>query len=83
MGKPADLAVWVLHENPGWDIDRVHAAMNGTPNQKVDLAHPIPVLILYGTAIVTEDGIVYFYDDIYRHDAALVKVLAKGYPYPG
>ena len=57
--------------------------MNGTPNQKVDLAHPIPVLILYGTAIVTEDGIVYFYDDIYRHDAALVKVLAKGYPYPG
>ena len=30
----------------------------------------------------TEDGIIHFYDDIYGHDAALEKVLAKGYPYP-
>jgi murein L,D-transpeptidase YcbB/YkuD len=83
LEKPADLAVWVLHENPGWDLDRVRAAMDGTPNQQVNLAHPIPVLILYGTAIVTEDGIVHFYDDIYGYDAALEKALAKGYPYPG
>jgi len=32
---------------------------------------------------VLEDGLVHFYDDIYGHDAALEKVLAKGYPYPG
>ena len=83
LEKPADLAVWVLRENPGWDMDRIHAAMNGTPNQQVNLAHPIPVLILYGTVIVAEDGIVHFYDDIYGHDAALEKALAKGYPYPG
>jgi murein L,D-transpeptidase YcbB/YkuD len=31
---------------------------------------------------VLEDGLVHFYDDIYRHDAALQQVLAKGYPYP-
>jgi L,D-transpeptidase YcbB len=83
LEKPADLAVWVLHKNPGWDMDRVRAAMNGTPNQQVNLAHPIPVLIVYGTAVVTEDGIVHFYDDIYGHDAALEKALAQGYPYPG
>jgi murein L,D-transpeptidase YcbB/YkuD len=83
LEKPADLAVWVLRDNPGWDLNRVRAAMNGSPNQQVNLAHPIPVLILYGTVIVTEDGIVHFYDDIYGHDAALEKVLAKGYPYPG
>jgi murein L,D-transpeptidase YcbB/YkuD len=29
---------------------------------------------------VLEDGAVYFYDDIYGHDASLEKVLAKGYP---
>ena len=75
--------MWVLHENPGWDMDRVRAAMNEAPNQLVNLAHPIPVLIVYGTAIVTEDGIVHFYDDIYGHDASLEKVLANGYPYPG
>jgi murein L,D-transpeptidase YcbB/YkuD len=83
LEKPADLAVWVLRANSGWDMDRVRLAMDGTPNQQVNLTHPIPVLILYGTAIVTEDRIVHFYDDIYGHDAALEKVLAKGYPYPG
>jgi murein L,D-transpeptidase YcbB/YkuD len=83
LENPADLAVWVLRDNPGWDINRVRGAMNGSPNQQVNLAHRIPVLIVYGTVIVNEDGIVHFYDDIYGHDAALEKVLAKGYPYPG
>jgi L,D-transpeptidase YcbB len=83
LEKPADLAVWVLRDNPGWGMDRVRAAMNGSSKQQVDLAHPIPVLIVYGTVIVNEDGLVHFYDDIYGHDAALEKVLAKGYPYPG
>ena len=83
LERPADVAVWVLRDNPGWDMDHVRAAMNGTATQQVNLAHPIPVLILYATVIVTEDGQVHFYDDIYGHDAALEKVLAKGYPYPG
>jgi murein L,D-transpeptidase YcbB/YkuD len=83
LEKPADVAVWVLRNNPGWDMDRVRAAMNGSTTQQVNLARPIPVLIVYGTAIVTEDGIVHFYDDIYGHDAALEKVLQKGYPFPG
>jgi L,D-transpeptidase YcbB len=82
LEKPADLAVWVLRDNPGWSMDRVRAAMNETANQQVNLAHPIPVFIVYGTVIVTEDGLVHFYDDIYGHDAALEKVLKKGYPYP-
>jgi murein L,D-transpeptidase YcbB/YkuD len=83
LERPADLAVWVLRNNPGWNMDRVQAAMNATTTQQVNLTHPIPVLILYATVIVTEDGAVHFYDDIYGHDAALEKVLEKGYPYPG
>jgi murein L,D-transpeptidase YcbB/YkuD len=83
LEKPADLAVWVLRDNPGWNMDHVRAAMNGSETQQVNLVHPIPVLILYATVIVTEDGQVHFYDDIYGHDASLEKVLAKGYPYPG
>jgi len=83
LEKPADLAVWVLQDNPGWDMDRVRGAMNGEPNQQVNLVRPLPVLIVYGTVVVAEDGIVHFYDDIYGHDTALEKVLAKGYPYPG
>ncbi|HTR24286.1 MAG TPA: L,D-transpeptidase family protein [Terriglobales bacterium] len=82
LERPADLAAWVLRDNPGWTPDRIRAAMNGTTTQQVNLTHPIPVLILYGTVIVLEDGVVRFYDDIYGHDGDLEKVLAKGYPYP-
>lgn len=82
LEKPADLAVWVLRNNPGWNRDHVHAAMNAATTQQVNLVRPIPVMILYATVIVREDGLVRFYDDIYGHDAALEKVLEKGYPYP-
>ena len=83
LERPADLAAWVLRDNPGWNPERIRAAMNGEATQQVNLVHPIPVLILYATVIVLEDGQVHFYDDIYGHDASLEKVLAKGYPYPG
>ena len=82
LGKPAELAAWVLRDNPGWTPERIHAAMNGATTQQVNLAHPIPVLIVYATVIVLEDGQVHFYDDIYHHDAELEKALAQGYPYP-
>lgn len=83
LERPADMAAWVLRDNPGWNIERIRAAMNGEKTQQVNLAHSIPVLIVYGTAVVQEDGLVHFYDDIYGHDVALEKVLEKGYPYPG
>ena len=82
LERPADLAAWVLRNNPGWTPERIRAAMSGTTTQQVNLTHPIPVLILYATVIVLDDRVVHFYDDIYGHDASLDKVLAKGYPYP-
>ena len=82
--KPAELTAWVLRNNAGWDLERVKQSMNsGKDNQQVNLTKPIPVLILYGTAIVNEAGDVLFFDDIYGLDVDLEKVLAKGYPYPG
>ena len=82
LEKPAELAAWVLRDNPGWTPERIREAMSGTTTQQVNLAHPIPVLIVYATVIVLEDGQVHFYDDIYSHDTELEKALAQGYPYP-
>jgi len=83
LERPADMAAWVLRDKPGWTPEKIHAAMtNGPDAQQVNLPHPIPVLIVYATVVVLDDGLVHFYDDIYGHDAALQKVLAKGYPYP-
>ena len=80
--KPDELAAWALQGIPGWDLARVRAAMqSGKDNVRVNLAKPIPVLILYGTAVTDDDGSVRFFDDIYGHDTTLRKALAKGYPY--
>lgn len=81
---PAELAAWVLRDKPEWNLERIRAAMQGGKDDfQLNLTKPIPVLILYGTAVVDEEGTVHFFDDLYGHDAALEKVLAKGYPYPG
>jgi len=82
--KPAELAAWVLRDKPDWSLARAQAAMqSGSDNAQVNLTSPIPVLILYGTAVVDPEGKVQFFDDIYGYDDELRKVLAKGYPYPG
>jgi murein L,D-transpeptidase YcbB/YkuD len=80
--EPVKLALWVLRNNPGWDEARIRAAMDGGQTLRVNLVRPIPVLILYSTAIVTPDGVVHFFNDIYGHDAVLTKALAAGRPYP-
>jgi L,D-transpeptidase YcbB len=81
--KPAELAAWVLRDKPDWSLERARLAMQSGPdNQQVNLNKPIPVLILYGTAVADPDGQVKFFDDIYGYDAELKEALAKGYPYP-
>ena len=82
LEKPADLAAWVLRDNPGWNPQRIHEAMNGSATRRINLTHTIPVVIVYLTVVVLEDGLVHFFDDIYGHDVALQQALAKGYPYP-
>jgi len=80
--KPEDLVAWVLRNNPGWDLERVKATMNGEKNNlQVNLSTRIPVLIVYGTATVNEENQIRFFDDIYGYDADLEKALAAGYPY--
>jgi murein L,D-transpeptidase YcbB/YkuD len=78
---PPALAAWVLQSKPEWTPERIQAAMNAEKSVQVNLSSPIPVLILYATARVDEDGHVDFYDDIYGHDTRLAQALAKGYPY--
>ncbi len=81
--KPFELAEWVLRDRPEWTPERIQAAMDGDAPLQVNLKQPIPVLIVYGTAVVRDSGDVCFFEDIYGHDAELDRVLEQGYPYPG
>ena len=76
---PKALATWVLRNNPGWTRDRVEAAFQAVKEQQVNLTRPIPVVIVYGTALAKEDGQVFFLDDIYGYDKKLGELFAQAY----
>ena len=74
---PAALAAWVLKDEPGWNQERILAAMSGATSQRVDLVHPIQVILFYVTVVVMpDDGTIHFAEDIYRHDLRLDRALA-------
>jgi L,D-transpeptidase YcbB len=80
--NPEGLAAWVLRDKPEWTEDKIRAAMNGDQTIQVNLDKPIPVLILYSTAVVEPNGEARFFRDIYNQDSELDKALNNGYPFP-
>jgi len=79
VADPAALAEWVLRNNPGWTKERIDAALKAEKQQQVNLPGPIPVLIVYGTAVTKEDGKTYFFEDIYGYDKVLEKLFTQAY----
>jgi len=75
---PVALARFVLGNE--WNEQRIRDAMNARRNRRVDLPLPVQVLLYYTTAVVEADGEVYFFDDIYSHDAQLGQLLAREGP---
>jgi len=76
--EPAELAAWLLKDQSKWTLESIKAAMQSGPdNHQVNLTRPVPVVIVYLTAIVEENGEVYFYNDIYGLDGILNDALAK------
>lgn len=63
-----DYVAWLLKETPGWDRDKIDAAISSGERLDAKLAEPVPVYWVYVTAWGTPDGIVQFRDDIYQRD---------------
>jgi L,D-transpeptidase YcbB len=76
---PKALALWVLRNNPGWTAERIDAAFKAQKQQQVNLTYPIPVFIVYGTAIAVEAGTILFFNDLYGYDEALGKLFDRVY----
>ena len=81
--RPVELATWALKGKPEWTSGRIEEAMHGSKTMNVRLDKPIPVLIVYATAVVLPNEEVHFSPDIYGQDAELEAELAKGYPTVG
>lgn len=73
--KPLELARWVLSGLPQWTPAAIGSAMRGGRERSLSLPEPIPVYITYQTAQAGADGTVYFWPDVYGHDAAQMPLL--------
>ncbi len=76
--NPVALAGWVLEDPAEWPPQAIADAMQGADTHRVDLAHPVQVILFYLTATVApEDGTVRFANDIYDRDASLDAALRR------
>lgn len=72
------LAAWVLRDQAAWGSDQVRGALLGSATRRALLTRPMPVAILYTTAVATPPGEAWFFEDIYGHDLALDEALRAG-----
>ncbi len=73
---PEALANFVLRKQPEWTPERIRAALDGEHDDvAVTVSPPIPVYLVYVTAVAPGDGAVHFFDDLYGHDATLQAAL--------
>ncbi|HBC53882.1 MAG TPA: peptidoglycan-binding protein [Alphaproteobacteria bacterium] len=70
------LALFALHGDPRWPLDKLRAAMVSGETRTVKLLEPLPVHILYLTAWIDSAGRFQFRDDIYGRDMLLNQALA-------
>jgi murein L,D-transpeptidase YcbB/YkuD len=71
VADPFGLLRHVLGDDARWNDEAVLQAMLSGHPVRIPLPKPVPVFILYGTALVRGTGEVLFFDDIYGLDPRL------------
>jgi murein L,D-transpeptidase YcbB/YkuD len=77
LGDPMAMAKYVLGSQPVWTDSKITEAMNAGVERYVRVPRPIPVLIVYQTAVADPDGTMRYYNDVYGHDTVLASALSN------
>jgi murein L,D-transpeptidase YcbB/YkuD len=78
LENPRELAVYVLTgARATWNLKEIDDAISVGDTRRVQMAHSIPVYLLYWTAFVDDGGAVEFRDDIYSRDLRLAAAMAQ------
>lgn len=72
ISDPVKMANYILSDNANWTAEKIDSAMNSGKEKYVRVKEPVPVLIMYYTAFVDEEGRLHFLHDIYDHDASMI-----------
>ncbi len=79
---PLELAAILLRDEPAWSADALQKAVDSGVTRTVLLKEPLPVLLLYLTAIAFDDGRDYTFNrDAYTRDAAVLTALDAPFVY--
>ncbi|MGI9534411.1 MAG: L,D-transpeptidase family protein, partial [Thermodesulfobacteriota bacterium] len=73
--KPFELAELLLNDKENWDEQKINKVISKRKTRTVFLDEPVPIMILYWTASADSEGNVYFMNDIYGRDKAILKLL--------
>jgi len=74
--RPLELAEILLHDDPRWSIDALERAIDTGATQTVALTAPVPILIVYFTAVAFEGELGFnFFNDIYYRDGPVLEAL--------
>lgn len=68
VGKPFELAKYLLRNDSAWTDKTIQTAMNGTKEKWVSVRKTVPVFLTYFTSWVDNHGNLQFRKDIYGHD---------------
>ena len=77
--RPLELAERVLRDPARWSPGPIRAAVDTGKMRNVTLDEPIPVLLLYWTVSIDDQGLVRFSDDVYDRDAPVLRALDAPY----
>ncbi|MBP9743153.1 MAG: L,D-transpeptidase family protein, partial [Burkholderiales bacterium] len=69
IGKPIELAAYLLQDKSGWDQEKIVSTIASNTSKIVMLNKPMNIHIIYATAWVNESGVLQFRKDIYGMDA--------------
>jgi murein L,D-transpeptidase YcbB/YkuD len=75
LERPLELAVLLLDDATNWNAQAIQAAIESGKTRTVPVKRQVPVLILYFTAQVSDDGALRFSPDLYGRDARVLAAL--------
>lgn len=77
IGEPLKFAEFLLRNDSSWTTHKIDSVMHCGVETKVNIPEKVPVLILYFTAWVDENGQLNFRNDIYGHDKKMRESLSQ------
>jgi murein L,D-transpeptidase YcbB/YkuD len=77
VAEPEKLAAFVLGDQPAWTPALIAASMTGQQERYVKLTRPIPVHLVYFTALVDAAGGLRFFSDIYKLDEKQLRSIRR------